>query len=186
MMDKIKIGLLGVILVLVAYNTVSLSGVNKNMDALETNVMTKLENVKAATQTPAVVAPTSIANPATPPPVMPTTQTKPVGPTTNVKFDEDLHDFGAVSVDSENYYAFTFKNTGSEPLLISNAKGSCGCTVPKWPKEAIQPGESGTIDVKYTPNKGQAGQKIEKVVTITANTLPANTMVRIKAEVTEK
>jgi len=185
-MDKIKIGLLGVILVLVAYNTVTLSGVTDKMKALETNVMTKLNNVKVATPAPAVVAPTTISNPATPPPVMPTTQAKPVGPSTNVKFDQDLHDFGSVSVDSENYYAFTFKNTGSEPLLISNAKGSCGCTVPQWPKEAVMPGETGTIDVKYTPNKGQAGQIIEKVVTITANTVPANTIVRIKAQVSEK
>jgi len=71
-------------------------------------------------------------------------------------------------------------------LKITNAKGSCGCTVPQWPKEPILPGQTGTIDVKFTPNAGQAGQPIEKIVTVTANTSPANTMVRIKANVIAK
>ena len=77
-------------------------------------------------------------------------------PKTNIKFASDLHEFGNVDVNSENKYSFTFKNSGNEPLKISNAKGSCGCTVPNWPKEPILPGESGEIEVVFRPSKGQA------------------------------
>lgn len=108
---------------------------------------------------------------------------KPAGPSTTIKFDDTTHDFGTITQDSENKKVFTFTNTGSEPLIIQNAKGSCGCTVPQYPKEPVAPGETGEIEVVYKPGKQKNAQT--KTVTITANTQPANTILTIKANVEE-
>ena len=66
-----------------------------------------------------------------------------------IEFNKETHDYGNIKYDGDPYCTFDFKNTGDEPLIISNAKGSCGCTVPEWPKEPIAPGAKGTIRVKY-------------------------------------
>lgn len=102
-------------------------------------------------------------------------------PKTKIKFTKDLHEFGNVDVNSENKYSFSFINSGNEPLKISNAKGSCGCTVPNWPKEPILPGKSGEIEVIFKPSKGQAGSKQTKTVTVIGNTSPENTILKITA-----
>lgn len=109
---------------------------------------------------------------------------QPTGPTTSILFVKDAHDFGAIKQNStDNKHTFTFTNTGSEPLIISNAKGSCGCTVPQWPKEPIPPGGTGTIAVEYKPGSQKGSQK--KTVTVTANTTPPDTRLSISAEVEE-
>lgn len=108
---------------------------------------------------------------------------KPVGPTTSLAFGETSYDFGSIMQDSENKKVFTFTNTGAEPLIIENAKGSCGCTVPKYPKEPIAPGATGEIEVVYKPGKQK--NKQTKNVTITANTDPAKTVLTISADVSE-
>ena len=60
-----------------------------------------------------------------------------------ITFETDAHDFGTIEYAGNGTYEFKFKNTGKEPLIISNAKGSCGCTVPTYPKDVpIKPGES--------------------------------------------
>ena len=83
-----------------------------------------------------------------------------------IEFEKDVHDYGTIQQNANGTYEFKFKNTGNEPLTISNAKGSCGCTVPEWPKEPIAPGESGVIKVKYdTKRVGPFG----KSVTIQSN-----------------
>ena len=105
----------------------------------------------------------------------------PVGPTTSMNFKEPKKDFGKVLSTSTNKHTFVFTNTGTEPLVISNAKGSCGCTVPKWPKEPIAPGETGEIAVEYKP-AGQSGRQT-KYVTITANTDPATTQLTITGDI---
>jgi len=105
-----------------------------------------------------------------------------LGPTTEIQFTEMEHDFGTIDQDSRNPKIFTFTNTGSEPLIIADAKGSCGCTVPNYPREPIAPGQTGEIEVVYSPGK-QVNQQT-KTVTITANTEPATTVLRIKANVT--
>jgi hypothetical protein len=107
-------------------------------------------------------------------------------PKTSISFKEDIHEFGNVEVNSENKYSFKFTNTGNEPLKITNAKGSCGCTVPKWPKEPIMPGKTEEIDVIFRPSKGQAGSKQTKTVTVTANTNPENTILKIIAFVNKQ
>lgn len=104
-------------------------------------------------------------------------------PATTISFGETKHDFGNVMQDSENKKIFTFTNAGNEPLIIEKAKGSCGCTVPKYPKEPIPPGGTGEIEVVYKPGKQK--NKQTKNVTITANTTPANTVLTITANVQE-
>ena len=75
-------------------------------------------------------------------------------------------DFGTIEQDSDPYRSITFKNTGTEPLIIKNAKGSCGCTVPTYPKEPILPGEEKEIKIRYATNR--LG-KINKTVTLFTN-----------------
>ncbi len=102
-------------------------------------------------------------------------------PKTKISFKKESHDFGNVDVSSENKHAFTFRNIGNEPLKITKAKGSCGCTVPDYPKEPIMPGESAQINVVYRPSKGQAGNHQTKTVTVLSNTNPENTILKINA-----
>tara|TARA_B100001250_G_C19625560_1_gene711359 strand:+ start:202 stop:693 length:492 start_codon:yes stop_codon:yes gene_type:complete len=90
-------------------------------------------------------------------------------------------DFGTIQQGDTPEFSFTFKNTGNEPMIISNAKGSCGCTVPQWPKEPIAPGASGEISVKFS-SKGKKGSQ-NKTVTLTANTTPPNTKLRVTGQI---
>ena len=112
----------------------------------------------------------------------------PTGPTTTIKFDEDTYDWGKVMDGDKVTHVFKFKNTGKEPLIISNAKGSCGCTVPEWPKDAIAPGKSGEIKVVFdSKGKGAVGGKEDsKRVTITANTDPVDSYLTIKGKIDKK
>ena len=74
--------------------------------------------------------------------------------------------YGTIVQDSEPYRELAFTNTGDAPLVIKGAKGSCGCTVPEFPKEMIMPGETSKIRVRYATNR--VGN-INKTVTITTN-----------------
>lgn len=106
----------------------------------------------------------------------------PAGPTTNITFKETTYDYGKVKDGDVVKHEYKFTNTGKEPLIISDAKGSCGCTVPTWPKDPIAPGASGEIHVEFN-SKGKLGPQSKKV-TLTANTNPAQTFLTIKGEVT--
>jgi hypothetical protein len=101
-----------------------------------------------------------------------------------IEFEKETHDYGEVKYDGNGQCTFKFTNTGSEPLIIQNAKGSCGCTVPDWPKQPIAPGESAVITVKYDTKRPGA---INKSVTITSNAVnePVK-VVRIKGNVLPK
>lgn len=112
----------------------------------------------------------------------------PVGPLTSVAFDEDTYDFGEVMEGEKVVHVYKFKNTGNEPLVISNAKGSCGCTVPEWPREPIPVGGSGEIRVQFdSKGKGKVGGATQsKRVTITANTDPQSTYLTIKGKVNKE
>ena len=96
-------------------------------------------------------------------------------------FDKEEHDFGTLIDGEKVSYSFRFTNSGDAPLIISTAKGSCGCTVPNWPKEPISPGEGGTIDVTFN-SSGRSGIQT-KAVTLTANTNPNRKVIRITSEV---
>ncbi len=80
-------------------------------------------------------------------------------------YDTDC-DYGSIEYNGEPLRLVKFKNTGTEPLIIKNARGSCGCTVPNWPKEPILPGETGQIEIRYATNRPGA---IDKRVTVTTN-----------------
>lgn len=83
-----------------------------------------------------------------------------------ISFKKDVHDYGTVKYSGNGECSFEFKNTGKAPLIISNAQGSCGCTVPEWPKEPIAPGKTASIKVKYDTTRVGA---ISKQVTVTSN-----------------
>lgn len=83
-----------------------------------------------------------------------------------IEFDKDVHDFGNLKQGADATTEFVFTNTGNEPLIISNSQGSCGCTVPSWPREPIAPGQKASIKVKYD---SQRLGPINKSVTVTSN-----------------
>ena len=97
------------------------------------------------------------------------------------KFEETAHYFGTIHSGERMSYDFKFKNTGNAALIISQATGSCGCTVPEYPKDPIKPGEEGVIKVKYN-SEGHGGM-ISKTVTLLANTIPNTKVLTISAEV---
>ncbi len=99
------------------------------------------------------------------------------------KFLNTTHDFGKI-VDGEKVsFAFRFTNSGTGDLLIRAANGSCGCTVPEYPKEPIPPGGSGIITVTFN-SEGRVGMQ-NKTVSLIANTIPNTTELSISAEVLE-
>jgi len=98
-----------------------------------------------------------------------------------IKFEEETYDFGRITQGEKVSHAFKFKNTGDKNLIISGASGSCGCTVPEWPKEPILPGGEGKIDVVFS-SEGKSGLQ-EKTVTVVTNCEPATRVIRIKTEI---
>jgi len=97
------------------------------------------------------------------------------------EFVEDVKEFGQITQGEIVSTTFRFKNVGTTNLIISSAQGSCGCTVPKWPKEPIKPGEEGVIDVTFDSN-GKYGTQ-NKTVTLVANTVPNTKVIALKGEV---
>lgn len=129
------------------------------------------ENVESQAVQPA-------AQPQTPQTAQPAV---PAGPTTSISFNETTYDFGSVSEGELVSHTYTFTNTGNETLVLSDAKGSCGCTVPKWPREPIAPGASAEITVEFN-SKNKKGKRNQKV-TLTANTNPPQTFIYLTGEV---
>ncbi len=97
-----------------------------------------------------------------------------------MKFEHDTIDYGTIPHNADGYRAFKFTNVGKEPLIIKDAHGSCGCTVPTAPKEPIQPGQSAEIKVHYATDR--VGMFI-KNVTLTSNTNPPTKVLTIKGNV---
>jgi len=97
-----------------------------------------------------------------------------------VVYETDVHDFGTIKQGDNGTCEFKFKNTGKVPVIISNAKGSCGCTVPDWPKEPIKPGETSFIKATYDTKRIGA---FTKTVTVTSNAKEANKILTIKGVV---
>lgn len=99
-----------------------------------------------------------------------------------VQLDKEVHDFGTISEGTVSTTEFIVTNTGEGDLLIVDAKGSCGCTVPQPPKDPIKPGASAPIKVSFD-SKGKPGAQ-EKTVTLTTNTENGHETFKIKANVT--
>ena len=106
------------------------------------------------------------------------TETKVVDAT--IDFESKVVDYGTIEHNSDGERKFIFTNNGTEPLLIKNAKGSCGCTVPTWPREPIAPGTTAEIGVKYATNR--VG-KFTKTITLTTNADKKPVILTIKGEV---
>lgn len=100
------------------------------------------------------------------------------------KFEKEAYDFGQITEGEKVSYDFRFKNVGKNPLIITEAKASCGCTVPDYPHEPIAPGQEGKISVVFN-STGKSGLQ-NKVVTIFANTIPSSTEVRLVGDVKSK
>lgn len=96
-------------------------------------------------------------------------------------FETEVHDFGTIVQGEKVAYSFKFKNTGKADLIITSAKGSCGCTVPEWPADPVAPGAEGVIDVVFNSD-GKSGQQNKKV-TIVANTVPNTKVLAINGMV---
>lgn len=101
-----------------------------------------------------------------------------------ITFEETAHHFGTITEGEQVEYNFKFKNTGTGDLLIVNAAGSCGCTIPEYPKELIKPGAEGLLKVKFD-SKGKDGV-FDKSVQVTCNTEPRETRLTITGEVKAK
>jgi hypothetical protein len=104
-----------------------------------------------------------------------------VAPATSISFEQTEFNFGIVAQGEKVKNVFVFTNTGSQPLIISDAKGSCGCTVPEWPREAIMPGKSAHILAVFD-SANKLGLQAKRI-TITANTSPIQVFLILKGEV---
>jgi uncharacterized cupredoxin-like copper-binding protein len=98
-----------------------------------------------------------------------------------MKFEKETHDFGKIKAGDKVTYDFKFTNNGKLPLIITDAVATCGCTKPEWPHAPIKPGDSGAIHVTFN-SAGKMGLQ-DKMITITANTNPAQNMVHLIGEV---
>jgi hypothetical protein len=100
-----------------------------------------------------------------------------------IEFKTDVIDYGEIAKGSNGVRFFEFTNTGNAPLVISQVTSSCGCTVPSWTKEAVAPGKSGQIEVKYDTNKPGP---IRKTITVMSNAETPNVALKIKGTVIEE
>jgi archaellum component FlaG (FlaF/FlaG flagellin family) len=110
-------------------------------------------------------------------------QTQPIASTSTaeITFETDVHDFGTIEYAGNGTYEFKFKNTGKEPLIITDAKASCGCTVPVYPKNTpIKPGESQIIKVTYDTKRPGP---FTKTVTIKSNSKAGDKVITIKGTI---
>ena len=145
---------------------------SESKDAAKDEAREAIENNNASATTDGTVATQTAAQ-----------EEIPVGPVTTVEFEDSKHDYGVIEQGEKVAHVFKFKNTGNEPLVLSNVKPSCGCTTPKWTKEPVAPGEIGEIHVEFD-SKGKSGKQT-KTVTVTANTDPAKTVLTITGDVSK-
>jgi len=93
------------------------------------------------------------------------------------EFESEVIDYGKIKQNSDGNRVFTFKNTGNTPIIISNVKGSCGCTVATKPSKPIMPGKTGEIGIKYATNRVGG---FSKTITIASNASESRKVLRIK------
>jgi hypothetical protein len=103
---------------------------------------------------------------------------------TEMTFETQKHDFGTITQGDKVVYNFKFKNTGNADLVITDAKGSCGCTIPEYPKEAVAPGEAGIIKVSFN-SAGKIGAN-SKSVTLSANVKEGKKILYIESNIVLK
>jgi len=100
-------------------------------------------------------------------------------------FEETLHDYGEIPEDGDGNWTFTFKNLGKSAIVINRVRSTCGCTVPEWPREPLEPGATGVITVKY--NTAQTGSFYKSLyVYSTAANSPVKLQIKGKVLPTEE
>lgn len=170
-MKTIKFNFLLAVLVIAAASCDSV--LESRVAELERRVA-KLEN-GGATATMLNATPTANASTAATP------EERPEGPLPEFSFASDVYDFGAIPEGQIVEHTFTFTNTGEAPLIIQSATASCGCTVPSYSKEPVPVGGSGEIAVRFNSKDKKGNQA--PTVTVTANTYPTITKLRLKGSV---
>lgn len=105
----------------------------------------------------------------------------PNGP--DIQFTKTTHDYGTIQQGGDGNCEFKFKNTGKEPLILSNVISSCGCTVPSWTREPIMPNKEGTIKVKYDTNRNGI---ISKQITVMSNAKTDRVVLSIAGKIEPK
>jgi hypothetical protein len=100
---------------------------------------------------------------------------------TTVQMIDTVYNFGTVTDGEKVEYSFRFRNTGKNPLVVSNATASCGCTVPEKPEEPVRPGETGFIKVVFN-SEGRVGPA-HKTVTVISNAYPGFPLLELKGDV---
>lgn len=98
-------------------------------------------------------------------------------------FQEVLHDYGQIEEDSDGTWSFAFKNLGDEAIVINRVRSTCGCTIPDWPQEPIEPGASGEIAVKY--NTATTGTFMKSVM-VYSTAVNSPVKLQIKGKVVPK
>ena len=109
---------------------------------------------------------------------------KEVKESTTVEIIDSVYDFGKIAEGDNVEFSYRFKNSGTKPLVISEASASCGCTVPEKPEKPILPGEMGFIKVKFN-SQGRPGQA-HKTVQVSSNAQPGFPQLLLKGEVEKK
>lgn len=104
--------------------------------------------------------------------------------TTTVQIIDSTYNFGNITEGEKVEFSYRFKNTGNNPLVIFEAHGSCGCTVPERPEKPIMPGETGFLKVVFN-SSGKHGHN-EKDINVSANTIPPFPALKLTGDVTEK
>lgn len=110
------------------------------------------------------------------------TKTEQSGGAPVMTFESMVVDYGTIEQDADPLRILKFTNTGDAPLIISNARGSCGCTVPTWPKKPIMPGETGELEIRYATNR--IGQ-FSKTVTLSTNEPNVEHVIKVQGIVNE-
>ena len=165
-----------ILLIVVAALTTACSNkeTEKKIAALEARVA-DLEGKKGAASSMPTLSQTAQ-------PVQP--EVKPEGALPVMEFETTDHDFGTITEGQKVTYTYKFKNTGDAPLIVQEAKGSCGCTASDWTKAPIPVGGEGYVKAEFDSNGKPNIQN--KTVTVTANTWPKQTVLKFKAMVTPK
>lgn len=126
------------------------------------------------TETPATIAPA-------PPAKATAVEKRSPEEASRFSWEKQEHNFGDISASEKVSHTFRFTNTGKVPMMISDASGSCGCTVPDYPKNPIAPGAGGEITVTFDPANKQG--MTSKIVTLRANTESGIERIVIKANI---
>jgi hypothetical protein len=99
-----------------------------------------------------------------------------------IKFEKTTHNFGTIELNGNGTYNFKFTNTGKEPLVLNRVHSSCGCTIPSWPREPVQSGDSGIVKVRYnTKIRGS----FTKSITVISNAQNSPVRLIIKGKVVQ-